>query len=66
MIQGILFSHYLCSVNLNNHGLPHVLKVLHLSVLSFANEVIGWSWRLAITIHDEGDGLTLCDRFSQG
>ncbi len=42
------------------------LKVLHLSVLSFTNEVIGWSWRLVTTIHDEGDGLTLCDQFSQG
>ncbi len=26
VIQGILLSHYLCNVNLSNHGLPHVAK----------------------------------------
>jgi hypothetical protein len=33
VIQGILPSHYFCNVNLDNYELPHVLKVLHFSVL---------------------------------
>jgi hypothetical protein len=32
VIQGIVPSQYLCSVNLGNYGFPHVLKKLHFSV----------------------------------
>jgi hypothetical protein len=34
MIQGMMPLNYLYNVNLNNYGHSHVLKVLHLSVLS--------------------------------
>ncbi len=48
--------------------LPKILGgLLHtpLYPLSEADEVHGQSWQLTTAIHDEGDGLTLCELVSQ-
>jgi hypothetical protein len=37
----------------------------YLHPLSVADEVTGWWWQLITTIHDGGDGLTLCEWLSQ-
>jgi len=44
--------------------LPEILGGLfstYLWPLLEADEVIGESWQLVPAIHDEGDGLTLCE-----
>jgi hypothetical protein len=49
------------------NGLPKFLGRLlyaYLHPLLGADELSGWSWQLVTAIHDEGDGLTLCERLS--
>ncbi len=42
--------------------LGKLLYYLHLP--SGANDLSGESWQLITSIHDEGDGLTLCEQHS--
>jgi hypothetical protein len=42
--------------------LGKLLYYLHLP--SRANDLSGESWKLITSIHDEGDGLTLCEQHS--
>jgi hypothetical protein len=40
--------------------------IIYLNPLTRIDEINEESWQFGITIHDESDGLTLCERFSQG
>jgi hypothetical protein len=51
------------------HIIPQVIARSGLSVvfsepLLGADELNGYSWQLVTAIHDEGDGLSLCERLS--
>ncbi len=40
--------------------------IIYLNPLTRIDEINEESWQFGITIHDEGDGLTLYESFSQG
>jgi hypothetical protein len=51
------------------HIIPQVIARSGLSVvfsepLLGADELNGYSWQLVTAVHDEGDGLSLCERLS--
>jgi hypothetical protein len=43
-----------------------IIAFTYLQLLSGADEVSGEWWQLITAIHDEGDGLMLCDLHTQG